>query len=388
MALIVALVTAPLHAQVQTQLQRAQIDYAKRELQAPPAIKQQLQTLRMEIQTKNLKFQVGYTTALDYKIEQITGGKPPVDLADQSRKQLEKADELLKIDMAARDEFLKINKSVILPEFEIKCVAGASSWDWRLKKKVTPVRDQKGCGSCWAFAAIGAYEANYLIRNNESIDASEQCALNCSGAGGCGGGWYNGVFEWLIKNGTATETSYPYTANDKPCSTAVPTPYRAVAWGVVHPESPIPTVAQIKEALCKYGPLAIGVLVTSDFQAYTGGVFNHPASALTVTGDDGKKYWNVNHCVTLIGWDDSKHAWLIKNSWGTAWGDTCGYGSEKGYMWIDYGSSNVGLFPAWVQAKNKFYIVDISKFKKLYEVVKPFPPYDPGVVRQLKTRSR
>lgn len=365
------------------------INYAQRELQASQAIKLQLQGYRDLITKNHLKFQVGFTVPLEkYKLNQLAGGKPPVDLADQSKRQAAHAAEMLKIDLAARDEFLKINPNLKIWELEIKCSATASSWDYRKIGKVTPVRDQMGCGSCWDFAAMGAYEANYLIRNNEAVNVSEQCGLNCSGAGGCGGGWYDGVFDWLISHGTATETAYPYTANDKPCSTGVATPFRAVARGVVHPEVPIPSVAQMKEALCTYGPLAVGILATGMMQGYTGGIFNQPADSLTVVGSDGKTYWNVNHCVTLIGWDDSKHAWLIKNSWGTGWGETCSYGTEKGYIWVDYGSSNVGLFPGWVKAKSKYYVIDPNKYKLIYPVFRPFPPINQVIIKQLPLRTK
>jgi cathepsin L len=57
------------------------------------------------------------------------------------------------------------------------------------------------------------------------------------------------------------------------------------------------------------------------FKAYASGVFNEHASGA------------VNHGVTLIGWDDRRSAWLIKNSCGADWGETCGFGSERGYMW-------------------------------------------------------
>jgi hypothetical protein len=101
-------------------------------------------------------------------------------------------------------------------------------------------------------------------------------------------------------------------------------------------------VDRLKDALCKFGPLAVTVLATDAFQAYTGGdIFNECAS-----GD-------INHAVTLIGWDDDKQAWLIKNSWGTGWGDTCGYGSERGYMWIAYGCNKIGAYAAWVYAQPK-----------------------------------
>jgi C1A family cysteine protease len=69
---------------------------------------------------------------------------------------------------------------------------------------------------------------------------------------------------------------------------------------------------------------------------------------------DGTVRWvsvgRVNHAVTLIGWDDGRGAWLIKNSWGTGWGETGGSGTERGYMWIQYGCNNVGYASSWVQA--------------------------------------
>lgn len=169
----------------------------------------------------------------------------------------------------------------------------------------------------------------------------------------------------------------------------VPRPYKASAWGYVGNDL-IPSIAAIKQALCQYGPLAISVEVTGAFQAYTGGVFNAcavPWSSQTnyavddhvkapsgyifqvITAGrsgsaqpawpsptnsnphptilDGTVTWQcmamVNHAITLVGWDDARGSWLIKNSWNTWWG-------ESGYMWISYNCNNVGLGTAWVQS--------------------------------------
>jgi cathepsin L len=97
--------------------------------------------------------------------------------------------------------------------------------------------------------------------------------------------------------------------------------------------------------------LAVAVRVTSAFQHYTGGVFNER--------DGG----NVNHGVTLIGWDDNKQAWLIKNSWGTGWG-------EDGYMWINYNSNSIGYRAAWVQARN----IRVFDTLRLRRVIPRIPP--------------
>jgi cathepsin L len=347
-------------------------DYAQRETQASPAIKQSLQVLRDDILKRKLTYQVGYTRALDYRLDLLAGGRAPRELGQQLIQMKPVSDALLKIDQESMQHYMTQMK-IRLPELQIACSATAGAWDWRKVGKVTHVRDQGGCGSCWAFAAIGAYESSYYIRNNSAADASEQSILNCSGAGACGGGWYTGALQYLINTGAGTEVAYPYTAHDAACQTAATGAFRAVVRGAVHPEVAIPSVAQIKEALCQYGPLAIGVLATPAFQAYASGVFNQGSFPLIVTGSDGRQYYNVNHCVTLIGWDDSKQAWLIKNSWGTGWGETGGFGRERGYIWVHYGSNNVGLFPEWVKARSNFYMVDISKYQQFYPHIKPFP---------------
>ncbi|MEW6130190.1 MAG: C1 family peptidase [Acidobacteriota bacterium] len=332
-----------------------QIDYAQRERQAPPAIRATLATLRNEIQTKRFTFQVGYTLAADRNLEQLAGLKPPTNLAAIANKQNALAVQLLRIDNASREEYARLNPNVKLPELSLQCNPSAAAFDWRKLGKVTPVRDQGGCGSCWAFATIGAYEGSYLIRNGGSPDASEQDVLSCSGLGTCAGGWW--AFDFLLGKGDASEASYPYTATDSPCNASIPDPYWATTWGYVKPGGATPSVGEMKQALCQYGPLAVAVRVTTAFRHYTAGVFNENASG------------SVNHGVTLIGWDDTKGAWLIKNSWGTGWGDTCGYGSQRGYMWITYGSNSIGYAAAWVRAKSRYYKLPDTYYRLVPKII-------------------
>ncbi len=300
------------------------INYANREQMASVQIKNTLKGLRLKITQQKFTFKVGYTTALDFQIAQITGLKAPDNLAQIAKQQNIKAAQLLK----------KFPYAIKVPS----CSKTGRSFDWRRAAGTTPVRDQGPCGSCWAFATHGAWESSDRIKNKRSSDSSEQGSLDCNPHGySCGGGWW--VHQYLIDTGAATEASYPYTAVKAACRSGVSRPYRAVAWGYVTNSGSVPSVAKLKEYLCRYGPLAVAVRVTSAFQAYTDGVFNERASG------------SVNHGVTLIGWDDSKHAWLIKNSWGTGWGSTCGYGSSRGYMWIDYSSNKIGYAASWVQAK-------------------------------------
>jgi len=326
--------------------------YFQREKLAPVAIKANLQNLRQQAVAKQWQFQVGYTAAMDMPITQLAGLKAPQNLEAEIQSQNQSAQQLMQFDEVEQAKFVKLYPNK-LPHL-LPPSPTATSLDWRKRGKVTPVRNQMNCGSCWAFATVGAYEGSYLIRNNTSLDVSEQAVLNCSGSGTCGGGWW--AFNYMVSPGAPAEADYAYTANDKPCPSNLKNTYRAVAWGYVKNSSSIPSKAELKQALCTYGPLAVAVNVTPAFQAYTGGVFNENNNS------------GINHGVTLIGWDDAKNAWLIKNSWGTGWGSTCEYGSERGYMWISYNSNNIGYAAAWVRARSVFYILP-ANYEKL--IIKP-----------------
>lgn len=347
------------------QIGQAQGDYATRELKASPQIKSQLQNFRSEILNQKLTFQVGYTEALDRPISQLAGLSVPGDLAQSSQRQTSLAMEVVQVDNSAREEYSRANPNKKLPEMQLSCTAGLKAFDWRRLGKVTGVRNQGGCGSCWDFATVGAFESSYLIRNGGTPDASEQEILDCNPWGySCGGGWW--AFDYFIGTGDVSEGVYPYVGTKTACKAVPSKSYRAVTWGYVKPGGGVPSVSELKQALCTYGPLAVAVRVTGKFQAYTGGVFNE--------NDNG----SVNHGVLLIGWDDAKGAWLIKNSWGTGWGESGGYGSSKGYMWIKYGSNSIGYAAAWVRAKNTFYILP-KRYYDLMPHVKPdVVPVRPG----------
>ena len=97
----------------------------------------------------------------------------------------------------------------------------------------------------------------------------------------------------------------------------------------------IPTDAQMKQALIDRGPLAVAVSVIDDtlWLNYDGsGVIqefsNNPAT-------------RVRHAIMIVGWDNSKGAWAIKNSWGASWG-------TNGFGYIGYGQNNIGTGAAYV----------------------------------------
>jgi hypothetical protein len=219
----------------------------------------------------------------------------------------------------------------------------SSAFNWRDKKRVTSIRHQQTCGSCWAFTTVSVLEASYKIQTNKDLDFSEQQIVDCATgndgrrAGSCNGGWYGSAFESLQRNGAVLENLSPYRNKDGFCSGFAPSNYKVATWAYVVPNAGTPSPRDLKKAIAKYGPVATACKVTPAFQGYTGGVFDEH-TRLNGSND-------VNHAVVIEGWDDTRGrgAWLLRNSWGTGWGD-------NGYMWIEYQCNGIGFGSAWVVA--------------------------------------
>jgi len=190
----------------------------------------------------------------------------------------------------------------------------------------TPIKNQGSCGSCWAFAATGAFEQVIKGKTGQTRDLAEQYLVSCNRDGwGCNGGWC--PFKYFVnvsgKNGTLPgavyESDFPYQARDVACPSS---PFTAYEKGSSYVEVGS-SVAAIKQAIYDYGPVWAGVCADSSFQRYTSGIF----STTTCT--------TTNHAIVLYGWDDSQQIWYLRNSWGASWG-------ESGNMRIRYGVNNVG----------------------------------------------
>jgi C1A family cysteine protease len=199
-------------------------------------------------------------------------------------------------------------------------------FDWRDSNIVTPVKNQAGCGSCWAFGATGAFEAAVKKHDGIEYDLSEQQALSCNIYGSsCAGGWAEPVYELFRRYGAVLESCMPYQANDQiPCTQAECLPaVKLKGWQYVDN-----SVNAIKQALLT-GPVCSAFQVYDDFFSYSNGCYQH-----TWGGFAG------GHIITLVGWDDNacdgQGAWLCKNSWGPGWG------SLGGYFWIKWGETGIG----------------------------------------------
>jgi C1A family cysteine protease len=201
--------------------------------------------------------------------------------------------------------------------------------DWRDSGVMTPVKDQGGCGSCWDFAAVAAFEAAVKKHDGIEYDLSEQQVLSCNiyeyGAS-CAGGTAEAVFDLFRRYGAVLESCMPYRANDAVSCTQSQCPIVGRAQGWIYAAN---DVNSIKQAVLR-GPATTGFMVYSDFLNYSSGCYQHTWGN-AVGG----------HLVVIAGWDDDfcgtgDGAWLCKNSWGPSWG------ALGGYFWIKWGDSGIG----------------------------------------------
>ncbi len=208
--------------------------------------------------------------------------------------------------------------------------AQPAAFDWRNYNGanfVTPVRDQKQCGSCWAFAAAATLESSTLIKNNTpgiNLDLAEQILVSCSGAGSCAGGSPGSASNYIKNTGLPPESFDLYTATNGTCSSATPnwqaSAYKISGWSYV--TTTAPTVDVIKNALNTYGPVNTTMEVYSDFFYYTTGVYHY------ATGT-----YQGGHAILIVGYNDSEQSFTAKNSWGPYWG-------EGGFFRIGYSELN------------------------------------------------
>ncbi len=187
-------------------------------------------------------------------------------------------------------------------------------FNWADAGDVTSVKDQGNCGGCWAFATTAALESQVAMATGSLLDLSEQVLISCGGAGDCNlGGYIDRASNFFVSTGIPFEECYPYIALNGNCSNACPywqnDTYGLVGWHWVALNNA--TATSLKNALYTYGPLAVSMEVYSDFYAYGGGVYEKTFSAT----DEG------SHAVELVGYDDQRQCFIVKNSWGTDWGE-------------------------------------------------------------------
>lgn len=212
---------------------------------------------------------------------------------------------------------------------------GKEKWDWREvdgQNWLSPVGDQGNCGSCVAFASVAVLEGQMTISSKLSWlkpQYSQQALFDC-GQGSCKVGW---LPEWSIYQlktiGVPDLSCAPYqlggTGQNGICLENYCDNQSSRTVKIESSSTPSTRFGgsdkKVKEAL-KQGPLLTTMNAREDFLYYKGGIYKTKNS---------KKAGG--HAVALVGFDDEKKAWLIKNSWGLDWG-------ESGYGWVSYSDSS------------------------------------------------
>jgi hypothetical protein len=189
-----------------------------------------------------------------------------------------------------------------------------TSVDYRTSPYYMPVKDQGGCGSCWAFAAIFPMEFGInVLYNISNTDLSEQQLVDCDTSnGGCNGGWPHYVYRNFINSGygLTTEANYTYKGYRGTCKI----PFRKENYKILRQTgvfSGIGFESQL-EALVINGPTVVAVNADNNFMAYSGGIFNGCASSNS-----------INHAVVAVGFgvENGIEYWIVRNSWGSWWGE-------------------------------------------------------------------
>jgi cathepsin L len=189
--------------------------------------------------------------------------------------------------------------------------------DWReTSGVVSAVKDQGGCGSCWAFSAIETLESHLAIATGSSPKLSAQQVVSCSpnpqhcgGTGGCDGSTQPLAFNYTQTAGITTESNYPYRGSTGTCSQSKIKP---VAYNGGYTQLKVNDYNSLVDAVANKGPIAISIAAGGfAFQFYGGGVLSNCNDYV------------MDHAVQLVGFgtDGGKDYWLVRNSWGN-WGES------------------------------------------------------------------
>ena len=190
-----------------------------------------------------------------------------------------------------------------------------------------PVKDQGNCGSCWDFSGTGVVEGAIARAGLGKVVLSEEYTLSCGDNGGCSGDDNTTVLAWAKAHGLPTTADYgPYAGRPGQCAYKQNMVLHKIDdWGFADSNggSGVTPTEDIKAAMIQYGPIGAAIAADNAFMN------NPPDKVFHGNSRD------INHDIILVGWDDSKGAWRLRNSWGTNWCD-------HGYCWIAYGANAVG----------------------------------------------
>jgi len=229
---------------------------------------------------------------------------------------------------------------------------------WANCSVMRKVRNQAGCGSCWAFGATESFEGSRCAATGEDVEFSAGQTSSCSGffGNGCGGGQPDSANSWFVSHGVVTggeygedngcvpygcapcpKGLYPPTCETNECGNTLKcaksctnsnykTPF-AQDKAKAKKAFSVGSVANAQKALMESGPMSASFTVYADFPTYKSGVYSH-TSGSELGG----------HAVALYGWgvENGQKYWLLKNSWTAAWGD-------HGFFKVIRGTNDCGI---------------------------------------------
>lgn len=218
---------------------------------------------------------------------------------------------------------------IIVSLFILSVNAIPNSVDWRRPCPTCRdlVKNEGNCGSSYAFAAIGALEGALMRKYSKQQDLSEQQIIDCSRSrvnDGCGGGLVTETFEYIIRNGGInSQSDYPYTGRVGTCKY---NSTRIAGYITSYTVLPDGDEKALTEAIASIGPIAAAIDAGTIESMYSGGIYNDPNCNSN----------NLNHAVLIVGYgeENGEPYYLVKNSWGTGWG-------EGGYFRIARNSGNM-----------------------------------------------
>lgn len=193
------------------------------------------------------------------------------------------------------------------------------------RDKMSNIRDQGSCGSCYSFGSVGAIEGRLNIEKNYKFDLSEQQVVSCSqsyGNNGCNGGISYNVYDYILNNDLAIESDYPYIGNTGTCKT-------------IKKHIKISNYQSCKgfmqDCLIR-GPIDIAMDTISSFDYYSSGYYSE-----TNCKNDPN---DLNHEMVAVGYgyNNGKLYYIIRNSWGKYWG-------MNGYAYVYAGICGVDSDP-------------------------------------------
>lgn len=269
-----------------------------------------------------------------------------------------------------------INNIINLSTFSrLESVNDTEIFDWRDrdgKNYITTPKEQGLCGSCWAFATTALVEAKQSIMLNSSpadIDLAEETLISDCHIGvehiadqNCNGGDSSKALIYLQENPLLYEGALSY--QDDSCTFRIDdtgetfcdyekcTYYEHpscsnvkcdmvqgdpnIGWRVISPwfiwnDGDYIDVDSIKYYLERYGPITTGINIRDGF-------WDEERKYICIPGEI-----KTNHAVLIVGYDDTKQAWIVKNSYGNTW-------ESGGFFYAAYDSCGIGQYGSFVDS--------------------------------------